>query len=75
MSKDIKRYDEKGYSNKKLASYGIGQISDITSYQTFSFLVFTFYFAVVGLNVILITLGFIIWSIWNSLNDPFIGYL
>ena len=64
-----------GYSNKKLAAYGTGQISDITAYQTFSFLVFTFYFAVVGINVILITIGFIIWSIWNSLNDPFIGYL
>jgi GPH family glycoside/pentoside/hexuronide:cation symporter len=25
--------------------------------------------------VILITIGFIIWSIWNSINDPFIGYL
>ena len=75
MSKDINSYDKNGYTNKKLASYGIGQISDITSYQTFSFLVFTFYFAVVGINVILITIGFIIWSIWNSLNDPFIGYL
>ena len=75
MSKDISSYDKNGYTNKKLASYGIGQISDITSYQTFSFLVFTFYFAVVGINVILITIGFIIWSIWNSLNDPFIGYL
>jgi GPH family glycoside/pentoside/hexuronide:cation symporter len=75
MSKDIKINDKNSYSNKKLASYGIGQISDITSYQTFSFLVFTFYFAVVGINVILITIGFIIWSIWNSLNDPFIGYL
>ncbi|TFG26928.1 MAG: MFS transporter [Promethearchaeota archaeon] len=75
MSESIKKVDEKGYSNKKLASYGIGQVSDITAYQTFSFLVFTFYFAVIGINVILITIGFIIWSIWNSLNDPFIGYL
>ncbi len=75
MSEKVKINEGNGYSNKRLASYGIGQISDITAYQTFSFLVFTFYFAVVGINVILITIGFIIWSIWNSLNDPFIGYL
>lgn len=75
MSEKIKNNDRNGYSNKKLAAYGVGQISDITAYQTFSFLVFTFYFAVVGINIILITIGFIIWSIWNSLNDPFIGYL
>jgi GPH family glycoside/pentoside/hexuronide:cation symporter len=65
----------KGYTNKNFASYGIGQVADITAYQTFTFLVFTFYFAVIGINVILITIGFIIWSIWNSINDPFIGYL
>jgi GPH family glycoside/pentoside/hexuronide:cation symporter len=70
--KKIKSFD---YSNKKLAAYGIGQISDITAYQTFTFLVFTFYYAVIGINVLLITVGFIIWSVWNSLNDPFIGYL
>ena len=75
MSEKIKNNDRKGYSNKKLAAYGTGQISDITAYQTFSFLVFTFYFAVVGINIILITIGFIIWSIWNSFNDPFVGYL
>lgn len=66
---------EDGYSNKRFASYGIGQTSDIAAYQTFTFLVFTFYFAVIGINIVLITIGFIIWSIWNSLNDPLIGYL
>jgi GPH family glycoside/pentoside/hexuronide:cation symporter len=66
---------EDGYSTKRFASYGIGQTSDIAAYQTFTFLVFTFYFAVIGINIVLITIGFIIWSIWNSLNDPFIGYL
>lgn len=64
-----------GYSNKKLAAYGIGQTADIAALLTFTFLVFTFYFAVVGLPVLLISIGFIIWSLWNSFNDPFIGYL
>ena len=38
MSEKIKNNDRNGYSNKKLAAYGSGQISDITAYQTFSFL-------------------------------------
>ena len=63
------------YSSKKATAYSFGQLPVIISYQGFTFLVFTFYFAVVGLNVVLITLGFIIWSIWNGLNDPFLGTL
>ncbi len=63
------------FSYKRAVSYSIGQISDIASYQAFTFLSFTFYFAVVGLDIGWITLGFIIWSIWNSFNDTFIGAL
>lgn len=55
--------------------FSCGQLSDIISYQVFTFLVFTFYYSVIGINVVLITIGFIIWSIWNSLNDPILGYL
>ncbi|MCK4285381.1 MAG: MFS transporter [Candidatus Lokiarchaeota archaeon] len=64
-----------GYSLKKAASYATGQIADQGAYQTFTFLVFTFYFAVVQLSITLITIGFIIWAVWNSLNDPMLGYL
>jgi GPH family glycoside/pentoside/hexuronide:cation symporter len=63
------------FSYKRAASYGIGQLSDIASYQAFTFLTFTFYFAVVGIEIWWISLGFIIWSIWNSFNDTFIGFL
>ena len=65
---------ENGFSNKKAASYSMGQIINTFSYQTFALLIFTFYFAVVGLNVILISIAFFIWSAWNSLNDPIMGY-
>ncbi|MHA1467847.1 MAG: MFS transporter, partial [Promethearchaeota archaeon] len=61
------------YSTKKAAAYSIGQIVNNASYQTFSLLVFTFYFTIVGLNVILITIAFLIWSVWNSINDPLLG--
>lgn len=65
---------EKG-TLKKAFFYSFGQISDQTAYQSFILLVFTFYFAVVQIDIWLITLGYIIWSIWNMFNDPLIGYL
>ncbi|MHA2391212.1 MAG: MFS transporter [Promethearchaeota archaeon] len=64
-----------GYSLKRAASYATGQIADQAAYQTFTFLVFTFYYTVVQINITLITIGFIIWAIWNSFNDPMLGYL
>jgi len=65
---------EKG-TLKKAFFYSFGQISDQTAYQSFILLVFTFYFAVVQIDIWLITLGYTIWSIWNMFNDPIIGYL
>jgi len=59
----------------KRIAFAIGEVGDNTAMQTFSFLIFTFYFAIVGVEVLWITTGFIIWSLWNSINDPLIGYL
>jgi len=70
-----KEKDLDRYSFKRAASYGTGQIADQAAYQSFTFLVFTFYFAVVQLEITLITVGFIIWAFWNSFNDPMLGYL
>ncbi len=67
--------NNKKFSYKYATSYSIGQLSDIAAYQTFTFLVFTFYFAVIGIRIELIVIGFIIWALWNSFNDSFIGYL
>ncbi|MFX0072465.1 MAG: MFS transporter, partial [Candidatus Hermodarchaeota archaeon] len=72
MNQETRSSDD-SYSLKKAASYSIGQVINNASYQTFSLLVFTFYFTIVGLNVILITIAFVIWSIWNSINDPLLG--
>jgi len=63
------------YSKKKGILFGIGQFSDAIASQMFTIYVFTFYYAVVGLDVNLITLGFILWSIWNAINDPLLGAL
>ncbi|MFX0036692.1 MAG: MFS transporter [Candidatus Hermodarchaeota archaeon] len=55
--------------------FALGEVGDNTAMQTFSFLIFTFYFAIVGLPALWIAMGFILWSLWNSINDPLIGYL
>ena len=70
-----KKGDSESYSFKKGASFATGQIADQAAYQSFTFLVFTFYFAVIQLSITLITIGFIIWAVWNSFNDPMLGYL
>lgn len=66
---------ENEYSTKKAALYSFAGFTDVTLFQLFSFLIFIFYFTIVGLNINLITLGFIIWSLWNAINDPFLGSL
>ena len=73
--KENKKEEDEIYSIKRAASFATGQIADQAAYQTFTFLVFTFYFAVVKINITLITIGFIIWAVWNSFNDPMLGYL
>ncbi|MFW9880587.1 MAG: MFS transporter, partial [Candidatus Thorarchaeota archaeon] len=70
--KKIKNKDD---TIRRAAKYSTGQIADQAAYQSFTFLVFTFYFAVVQLHIVLITVGFIIWAVWNSFNDPMLGYL
>lgn len=56
-------------------AFGTGEIADQLAYQGFTFMIFTFYYAVVGLDVKYVTIVFIIWSIYNALNDPILGSL
>ena len=74
MSKNNEERREK-FSVKHGIAYGLGQFADTIAYQMFTYLIFTFYYAVVGLNVNLITLGFVLWSVWNAINDPLLGVL
>lgn len=37
--------------------------------------VFSFYFSAVGLSVRYIMLAYIIWGVWNAINDPLLGYI
>jgi GPH family glycoside/pentoside/hexuronide:cation symporter len=65
--------DKEEFSIKTALAYSFANFADITASQFFSFLLFTFYFVIIGLNVNWITLAFIIWSIWNAINDPILG--
>jgi GPH family glycoside/pentoside/hexuronide:cation symporter len=60
---------------KTMWAFSVGEIADQGAYQAFTFLVFTFYYTVVGLNVTWISIGFILFSFWNALNEPFFGVL
>jgi len=73
----MKMLEEKkdSYSTKKAIGYGIGQFSDTIVIQMFNMYVFTFYFTLVIKDVDLITIVFIIWALWNSINDPMMGAL
>ncbi|MBD3256463.1 MAG: MFS transporter [Candidatus Lokiarchaeota archaeon] len=75
MSSEKKTNHDDSYSSKHALAFSSAQISDIIAYQSFSFLIFTFYFTVVRVNVTLITIGFVIWSVWNAINDPLLGAL
>ncbi|MHA2358384.1 MAG: MFS transporter [Candidatus Heimdallarchaeaceae archaeon] len=54
-------------------AFATGEITDAVAYQGFSFLIFTFYYAVVGIKVEHVMLVYILWSIYNAINDPVLG--
>jgi GPH family glycoside/pentoside/hexuronide:cation symporter len=63
------------FSLRHALAYSSGLFSDVLSYQFFTFLIFTFYYSIIGLPSDWITIAFIIWSIWNALNDPMWGII
>ncbi len=58
-----------------MLAFGLGDMAGNILYQTFTLLVFTFYYAVVGINVLWMMWGYILWAVWNAVNDPLSGYL
>ncbi|MFX0042237.1 MAG: MFS transporter [Candidatus Hodarchaeota archaeon] len=65
---------EEKFSLKTAFKFGTGQLSDVASYQSFVFWIFTFYYTVVQLRASIITIAFVIWAVWNAFNDPLLGY-
>ncbi|MBD3193425.1 MAG: hypothetical protein GF317_00100, partial [Candidatus Lokiarchaeota archaeon] len=56
-------------------AYANGTLADNLSLQSFLFLGFTFYYTVIKLNILWYALAFIIYSIWDAIDDPLLGVL
>lgn len=57
------------------ASYGSRELFGQWIAAAFGFTVFFFYEVVIGLNTLIAAFAFILYTIWNAVNDPLIGYL
>ncbi len=64
-----KKGTEEEYTLKKAVLYSFAGFTDVIFLQFFTFLIFTFYFSIIDLPAGWIALGFIIWAIWNAIND------
>ncbi len=60
---------------KKKFLFGLSAFPDQLTYQIFQFLIFTFYFTVIKIPLTLMIITYIIWGIWNAINDPMLGAL
>ena len=72
---EMKRDAPSEFNIKHALNFSSGNISDVLALQAFGFLVFTYYFTIVRINVFLISVGFMLWAVWNALNDPLLGGL
>ncbi|OLS13088.1 MAG: major facilitator superfamily transporter [Promethearchaeota archaeon CR_4] len=60
-------------TKRETIAFGFGALTDQMSHQAFQSLIFMFYWAVIGVDVSILAIGFIIFAIWDSINDPILG--
>jgi len=72
---EIKEKEVYQHSKFIMASYGSRELFGQWVGAAFGFTVFFFYEAVIGLNVVLAAVAFVIYNIWNAINDPLTGYM
>jgi GPH family glycoside/pentoside/hexuronide:cation symporter len=63
------------HSKLNMASYGAGKALSEFIQMAFATFVFFYYEKEIGLNPWLTALGFVIFAIWNAVNDPLVGHL
>jgi GPH family glycoside/pentoside/hexuronide:cation symporter len=63
------------HSRKSIISYSFGAFISEFLAMAFSAYAYFYYETEVGLNSLLCGLAFIIYAVWNAVNDPLIGYL
>ena len=72
MSKEI---GEVRHSKANMASYGFGNFMNEFIGMAFGTYAFYFYERELGLNVVLVGIGFFFYAFYNAVNDPIVGYL
>ena len=63
------------YPKRIMLSYGSRELFTQWISAAFGFTVFFYYESIIGLDVRLAAAAYIIYQIWNSINDPLVGYL
>ena len=71
---DIDLFEWEMASTKKMLSYSMGVLYSVSVGTGFS-LVFYFFEVEIGLPVALLGIAFIIFAIWNMINDPLVAWL
>jgi len=74
-SKPTPAFKKDVVSRKKTASYTMGPLIDQITVISYNALIFYYYEVELGLATALVGLSFVIFAIWNMINDPLIGYL
>ena len=63
------------FSKGQKWSFSLGNGVEWFINSAFNLWVFTFYFSAVKLSMNYIMLAYILWTGWNAVNDPLIGYI
>ncbi|MHA1659500.1 MAG: MFS transporter [Promethearchaeota archaeon] len=63
------------HSKKVMGSYGFAKFIEEFLAIAFGAYGFFFYESEIGLNIWLTSLGYILFAVWNAINDPLMGYL
>ena len=66
---------EVSHSKLNMVSFGFAKFINEFFVMAFGALVFFFYERELGLDPLLAMIGYIIFAIWNAVNDPLVGYL
>jgi GPH family glycoside/pentoside/hexuronide:cation symporter len=78
MSEKIKENLDDSYKEPSvlnMLSYGSAGFWSMFAYSVFGAYFFFFYEVAVGLDTLLIAMAMIIFTIWDAINDPLIGFL
>jgi GPH family glycoside/pentoside/hexuronide:cation symporter len=66
---------EEKFGQKQKISYSLAALPAWLIAAAYQVWVFSFYFSAIGLPIQYIMAAFILWSIWNAINDPIMGIL